>query len=277
MPAQLSIPAALLALDSKELRIAAAAASRGAQVLTEAFEQGVEIRSKEGEAPYNLVSDADVQSEQAIAAEILKAFPTHEILGEELNDGSISAEHLWIIDPLDGTNNFAHGIPHFAISIGYYREGVCRGALVVNPMRKDWYFATETSRAYHGDTEIRVRNSENLREVMVGCGFYYDRGAMMQATLAAVESFFSKEIHGIRRFGTAALDICQVAAGQFGVFFEYKLAPWDFAAARLILERAGGKITDARGKPLKLETSSILASNAFLHQSALAITGQHHP
>lgn len=273
----LVVPAGLLASDSHELKIAAQAAIAGARIILEYYQQGVQMRAKPDDASYNLVSDADVNSEKAIAEVIERQFPDHEILGEEEYAGSIDAEHLWVVDPLDGTNNFAHHIPHFAVSIAYYRQGVAQCGVVVNPVRGDWYFAVRGLGAFHNEHRMRVSQADQLNQVMVGCGFYYDRGAMMEATLAAVHDFFKQEIHGIRRFGTAALDLCHVADGLYGAFFEYQLAPWDFAAGRLILEEAGGSITDARGGPLELKTTSILASNTRLHPPALEITARHHP
>ncbi|GAB5402631.1 MAG: inositol monophosphatase family protein [Aureliella sp.] len=273
----ITAPKHLLSLDSSTLQVAAKAALAGSQIVLDYFERGVSMRSKDDEASYNLVSDADVKSEQAIAHSIRSAFPTHEIAGEEENVGDVTAEDVWVIDPLDGTNNFAHNIPHFAVCIGYYHREAATSAVVVNPVRGDWYYAVRGGGAFHNGQPLGVSNAKSLDEVMVGCGFYYDRGEMMRATLATVEAFFEQQIHGIRRFGTAALDLCQVASGQFGAFFEYQLAAWDFAAARLILEEAGGTITDARGQPLKLQTSSILASNTHLHAAALSITERFHP
>lgn len=253
------------------------AAQRGAAIILKHFERGVEMRSKSDEESYNLVSDADVESERAIAACIQEAFPNHKILGEEEYSGDVDADHLWIIDPLDGTNNFAHRIPHFAVSIGYYDKGQANCGVVVNPVRGDWYWASRGGGAFHNGRRMQVKSAERLDEVMVGCGFYYDRGAMMEATLAAVHDFFKQNIHGIRRFGTAALDFCQVADGLFGAFFEYQLQPWDFAAGRLIVEEAGGKVTDGLGEDLKLRQTSILVSNAKLHSTCLEIVRQHHP
>lgn len=277
MPTPLCCPRDLETTKHATLLVAAKAAMAGGEVILDYFERGVSMRSKAEEASYNLVSDADVESERAIAALIQSEFPTHQILGEEECAGDINAEHLWIIDPLDGTNNFAHHIPHFAVCIGYYHRGEAVSAVVVNPVRGDWYYAHRGEGAFHNNQRLSVNTSSQLSEVMVGCGFYYDRGAMMRATLSAVEAFFEQQIHGIRRFGTAALDLCQVASGQYGAFFEYQLAAWDFGAARLILEQAGGTITDAKGAALQLQTSSILASNTHLHSQALEITSRFHP
>lgn len=232
------------------------------------------MRSK---AISDLVSDADVESEQAIADVIRAAYPGHAILGEETHQAEVSAEHLWVIDPLDGTTNFAHGIPHFAVSIGYYRAGEAVCGVIYNPIRREWYTAVKGGGAFAGERRAEVSRATRLSEVLVGCGFYYDRGAMMEGTLAAVGDLFRQQIHGIRRFGTASLDLCQVGLGMFGAFFEYRLAPWDFAAGRLFVEEAGGTITDCRGGPLPLAQSTVLASNGLLHPAMVEIVGQHAP
>jgi len=258
------------------LRAAFEAAEAGSQVVMDFFRRGVDMRQKEGGVACDLVSDADVQSEQAVAKTILAAFPSHAILGEEENSGSIHSEDLWIVDPLDGTNNFAHRIPHFAVSIAYFHKGQAVCGVVVNPVRGDWYWATRGGGAFHNGRRLLVNSHESLSETMVGVGFYYDRGAMMEATLASIHDFFKQQIHGIRRFGAAALDICQVADGMFGVFFEYQLSPWDFAAGGLILEEAGGKITDGKGNPLPIAKTSVLATNSRLHNSALGIVTRNH-
>jgi len=258
----------------QSLQVAFEAAEAGARVVMDYFERGVLMRQKSD--AFDLVSDADLHSEQAIAKTILAGFPDHAILGEEENTGSIAAKDLWIIDPLDGTNNFAHRIPHFAVSIAYYRDGEAVCGVVVNPVHNDWYWASRGSGAFHNGRRLAVNGQERLDQTMVGVGFYYDRGAMMEATLKSIHDFFKQQIHGVRRFGAAALDLCQVADGLFGVFFEYQLSPWDFAASRLILEEAGGKISDGRGDVLQLAKSSVLASNTLLHPAALEIVRRNH-
>lgn len=249
---------------------AAVAASR---ILLDYFVKGVEMRAKEIS---NLVSDADVEAERAIAGIIKSHFPTHDIMGEEELQATADAEHLWIIDPLDGTNNFAHRIPHFAVSIAYYFRGSAQCGVVVNPVRGDWYWGVAGGGAHYNGELLSVSSESRLDQTMIGVGFYYDRGAMMEATLAAIGDFFRQQIHGVRRFGTAALDLCQVAAGMFGAFFEYQLSPWDFAAGRLILEEAGGRITTGLGEPLPQAKTSVLASNGRLHAAALEIVAKHH-
>jgi myo-inositol-1(or 4)-monophosphatase len=260
---------------SRQLQVAFEAAQAGAKIILDYYHRGVEMRSKGGQE-CDLVSDADVESERAIAKTILSAFPEHDILGEEENSGEMDSEHLWIVDPLDGTNNFAHRIPHFAVSIAYYFRGQAKCGVVVNPVHDDWYWAESGHAAFHNGRKLQVSQETNLSETMVGVGFYYDRGAMMEATLKSIHAFFKQQIHGVRRFGAAALDLCLVADGMFGVFFEYHLSPWDFAAGRLILEQAGGRITDGRGDPLSLDKSSVVASNGHLHQAAVDIVSKNH-
>ena len=261
------------------LAVASRAARTGGEILMGYLRDGVEIRDKTsaGGKSYDLVSDADLESERAIAELLRREYPQHELLGEEDLQGNVDAEDLWIIDPLDGTNNFAHQIPHFAVSIAYYHRGRAMVGAILNPARDEMYTAVRGGGAYRNGHRVQVCDSPSLSSTLIGCGFYYDRGAMMRCTLAAIEEFFRNDIHGIRRFGTAALDLCQVGCGQFGGYFEYVLSPWDFAAGVLFVEEAGGRVTDARGNPLPLEKSSIAASNGKLHGIVTEITGRHHP
>ena len=180
-----------------------------------------------------------------------------------------------MIDPLDGTNNFANGIPHFAVCAAYYRSGVAHCGVILDPMRGDLFTVEQGQGAYWNQERVHVCQSDQLNQTMLAVGFYYDRGPMMQATLKAIEELFQQNIHGIRRFGTAALDLVQVGLGRFGGVFEYELSPWDFAAARLFVEEAGGKITTCQGQRLPLEKTSVLATNGLLHDLMLPIVKKH--
>ncbi len=257
-----------------EFAVAEAAARAGGEVAARYFRDGVTMRSKD---VANLVSDADVEAEHAIAAVIRATFPDHAILGEEAYQGDASAEHLWVVDPIDGTNNYAHAIPHFAVSVAYYHHGQAVCGVVFNPITDDWYTVIRGQGAFHNGKPARVQEATRLDEVIIGVGFYYDRGAMMEATLDAIRDLKHQAIHGIRRFGTASLDLISVGLGRYGAYFEYELSPWDFAAGRLFVEEAGGTVTDARGNPLPLGKSSILASNGPLHAPTLAVVRKHHP
>lgn len=250
------------------------AAKAGGEILKQYFRTDITMRHK---GAVDLVSDADVNSERAIVAAIRSQWPDHSILGEEEQADDINAEHLWIIDPLDGTTNFAHHIPHFAVSIAYYHNGVAECGVVYNPIHDDWYVAQRDQGATYNGQPIRVGSQSKMNEVLIGVGFCYDRGAMMEATLAAMKDCFGQGIRGIRRMGTASLDLAQVACGQFGAYFEYELSAWDFAAGRLIVEEAGGRVTTCNGDPLPLSKTSVLASNGLLHDAVLQIAGSHLP
>ncbi len=264
-------PQARLLLDT-----AIAAAKSGGEVLMSYFRQGVSIRCKNGESA-DLVSEADVNAEQAVIRVIHQAFPDHAVLGEEsATDTDPNLPALWVIDPLDGTTNFLHDVPHFAVSIGYYEHGVPICAVIWNPARGDLYTAFKGHGAHYNGRPIHVSSTDRLDQSLIGTGFHVVRDGKMQATLGAIEELFGENIHCIRRFGSAALDLCQVASGLYGAYFEYQLSAWDFAAGVLIVQEAGGKVTTARGTPILLKKSSILASNGYLHPVMEQIVGKHH-
>lgn len=260
--------------SSPELRVAVQAAQEAGEIVARYYRDGVVMRLKQD---YNLVSDADEDAERAIARVIRQAFPGHAILGEELHQADAEAEHLWIVDPIDGTNNFAHQIPHFAVSIAYHHRGRPECGVVYNPILEQWFTALRGQGAFHNDRKVQAATSARLTEVLIGVGFYYDRGAMMEATLTAIRDLFRQQIHGIRRFGAASLDLCSVGTGSFGAFFEYELHAWDFAAGRLFVEEAGGRVTTCRGEPLPTAKTDILASNGHLHDTVLEIVARHVP
>jgi myo-inositol-1(or 4)-monophosphatase len=261
-------------MHTPELDVAKEAALAGGRVVARYFDEGVAMRFKD---TANLVSDADLEAEKAVVDVIHKAYPGHEVLGEETHKGDVSAEHLWVVDPLDGTNNFAHRIPQFSVSVAYYRGGVAQCGVIYNPVRDDWHAAARGQGAFLNGKAVQVAGHTRLDEALVGVGFYYNRGAMMEATLAAVADLKRKQIHGIRRFGAATLDLCMVGLGQLGAYFEYELSPWDFAVGRLFVEEAGGRVTTCRGEPLSLRKSSILATNGHLHGAMLEVVLAHHP
>jgi myo-inositol-1(or 4)-monophosphatase len=273
-------------MNLRELEIAEKAARAGGEIAARFFRKEFAVFSKSsasGTVAYNLVSEADLEAERAIVAVIRNAFPEHAVLGEELHGGDkvsdsvLDSEHLWVVDPIDGTNNFVHSIPHFGVSVAYYHEGRAACGVMGNPVRDDWFLAARGEGAFHNGLRVRVSDSPRLEEALIGFGYYYDRGAMMEATLAAVSDLLHRNIHGVRRMGAATLDLAYVGMGCFGAFFEYELAPWDFAAGRLFVEEAGGKVTTGRGEALPLAKSSVLASNGFIHDAILEIVAAHHP
>jgi myo-inositol-1(or 4)-monophosphatase len=255
------------------LKTSLEAALQGAIRLIDAFQTDVDVTVK---GTSNFVSSADLAAENAIVTTIREQFPDHAIISEESHSDRADAEHLWVIDPLDGTSNFLHGIPHFAVSIGYYEQGAGKIGVVCNPITADWYVAVEKQGAWHNGQPMLVSRAGRLNQAMISCGFHYDRGKMMEATLATLADLFRADIHGIRRFGAAALDIANVACGQYEAFFEYLLSPWDYAAGAILLNEAGGRITDCSGGALPLGTSSgVCATNGFLHPAMLEQLASH--
>jgi myo-inositol-1(or 4)-monophosphatase len=255
------------------LETATQAAARARAILRDRFHTTVRIETK-GVA--NFVTQADLDSEQVIVETIQQSFPSHAIISEESHSDRADAAELWIVDPMDGTSNFMHGIPQFAISIAFYRNGIPELGIVHNPIHDDWYITVVEQGAWLNGKQQKVAEHMRLDESMLACGFYYDRGRMMQATLDTVGDFFRCRIHGMRRFGAAALDLCMLGCGCFGVFFEYQLHPWDYAAGQLFLSEAGGKATDCDGQRLPLNrASSICATNSHLHEQAMTIIAPH--
>ena len=215
---------------------------------------------------HNLVTEADVAAEALITDLIRSRFPDHKFLLEEgQSTGGSADEHLWIIDPLDATNNFAHNIPHFSVSIAYARGGEVQVAAVLDPTRNELFHAVSGQGAYLNDRCIAVTKSERLEDCIVGTGFYYDRGAMMKKTLDSIHTLFCRNVRGIRRMGSAAIDIAWVACGRYDGFFEYQLEPWDYAADMLLVREAGGRCTDREGRPLAIDSRSVIVSNGSVH------------
>lgn len=253
----------------RSLGVARQAAKSAGELISRYFRDGVTMSEK---GPGNLVSIADIEAEKTIARVIHEAFPDHAIIGEEGHSAPEDSEHLWIVDPLDGTTNFAHKIPHFAVSIAYHERGVPMCAVIHNPITGDWYTATRGEGAIANGRPARVNAHSSIEETLVASGFYYDRGTLMESTFSALQDFCRQGAHGIRRMGAASLDLCSVGTGQFGVFFELQLSVWDFAAGRLFVEEAGGRVTTITGTPIPTAKSSVLATNGRLHEAAERIT-----
>ncbi len=176
----------------------------------------------------------------------------------------------WVIDPLDGTTNFLYGLPNFAISVGLmYKEEIVLG-LVYEVNRKELFYAWKGGGAFCNGIPIRVRNTQDLGEALVATGFPYSKFEMLTTHFSATEDF-QRRTRGIRRWGAAAIDLCFVACGRFDIFFENTLNPWDVVAGILIVQEAGGLITDFRGVQGDLSGREVLASNGYLHVQALEI------
>ncbi|MBN2526338.1 MAG: inositol monophosphatase [Deltaproteobacteria bacterium] len=221
----------------------------------------------------DLVTQADVASERLIQQTILDAFPTHQFYAEESADrAALESEQLWIIDPLDGTTNFAGGIPHFSISIAYAERGEVKVGVVYDVAKGEMFHAVAGEGALLNDSRIGISFASEIHQCIVSTGFAYERGPLMRATLKSIERLFNNNLRGIRRFGSAALDLCWVACGRFEGFFEYSLNPWDFAAGALILTEAGGKICTHNGELYNLNANGIIVATPGIFEQLKDLT-----
>jgi len=218
----------------------------------------------------NLVTETDKASEKLITDFIKKKYPTHGILAEEGSDVNKSSEYLCVIDPLDGTTNFAHGLPIFSVSIGLQKNGETIAGVVYDVMQDIVYAAEKGSGATANSVKIKVSENNNLQHSLLVTGFPYN---IKENPDKALERFttLSKKSRGIRRLGSAAIDFCYVATGVFDGFWEVHLNPWDICAGNLIVEEAGGIVTDFDGKPIDIFTKRILCTNRKIHQMMIEV------
>jgi len=210
----------------------------------------------------DLVTEADYQSEQFLVSNIQRDFPGHTIVTEEAGRLEGLNAHCWYIDPLDGTVNFAHHIPIFSVSIAYSEEGRVLMGVVYDPMRDECFSAERGKGAWLNHTPIRVSDVEQLTDALLVTGFPYEIRTTEQNNLDHF-SYFATHAQAVRRLGSAALDLCYVAAGRFDGYWELLLKPWDLAAGSLICQEAGGVVTDLNGGPNFLQPPcSLIAGNA---------------
>ena len=257
------------------LNTAFKAARRAGQMMIRASGnlEAVKIDSK---AFNDFVSNVDRESEMILVDALKEAYPHHKITCEESGShGKSDAEYEWIIDPLDGTTNFLHGHPQYAISMALLHKGVLQEALVYAPERNDLYMASRGQGALLNDRRIRVSNRVELNRCLIGTGFPVVDQSMMDRYLAILKDFLSKTAGG-RREGSAALDLCSVAVGRLDGFFEFNLKPWDVAAGALIVKEAGGIVTDMQGNDTWLQTGNIVVGNPKVLAQMLQIIGAHN-
>ncbi|MGH7841905.1 MAG: inositol monophosphatase family protein [Candidatus Binataceae bacterium] len=216
----------------------------------------------------DLVTEADREAETAAIEVLQRAFPAHAILAEESGATSSASEHRWIIDPLDGTTNFAHAFPQFCVSIAYERRGELQAAVILDALRRELFTARRGGGARLNGKPIRVTRTPSLESALLVTGFAYDRRERRRFYLAFWEAFMLRT-HGVRRTGSAALDLAWVACGRADAFWEFGLKPWDVAAGALLVEEAGGQVGNMDGTPLDLAAGQILATNRRLHSAML--------
>src|SRR5512146_1015178 len=259
-----------MAVRSALVNVMAGAALKAARGLIRDFGE-VEQLQVSVKGPSDFVSSADLKAEKILKAELAKARPGYGFLLEESGASAGSdSHHRWIIDPLDGTTNFLHGIPHWAISIALERDGEVAAGLVYEPLRDEVFWAEKGAGAFVNDRRLRVSARRNLADSVIGTGIPFrghgDHERYLR-TLSAVMAMTS----GVRRPGAAALDLAYVAAGRFDGFWEFGLHAWDIAAGILLVREAGGYVTDLSGGHAMLSSGDVVAANDHLHLPLAAL------
>jgi myo-inositol-1(or 4)-monophosphatase len=252
---------------SRPLETALAAARAGGEILLGYLDAPLHVEEKGRRA--DLVTEADRESEKAIVRILREAYPDAAILGEEGGTYAGDARERWIVDPLDGTTNYAHGYPFFCVSIGYERDGEMSAGVIYAPLMGEIFEAERGSGARRNGEAIAVSTVQTLPAAMLVTGFKpYDF-----STNAPYFALASERAQAVRRDGSAALALAYTAMGRFDGFWEFDLAPWDTAAGSLLVREAGGCVTDASGGPFALSGRSIVATNARIHGELVAMLG----
>jgi myo-inositol-1(or 4)-monophosphatase len=243
------------------LNIAIKAARRAGGVINRAS-RNLDVLAVREKAANDYVTEVDREAEQAIIRTLLEAYPKHAILAEESGEtgGAGKSDYQWIIDPLDGTTNFLHGFPQYAVSIALAHKGVLTQAVVYDPGNNDLFTATRGAGAYLNDTRIRVSKRTQLKGALVGTGFPFKENQHLDAYLAMLRDIM-QNASGVRRAGSAALDLAYVAAGRLDVFWEIGLAPWDIAAGALLVTEAGGVVGDLQGDDKHMQCGNVIGGN----------------
>lgn len=251
------------------LEVAGKAALGAGKILRKLYGKPHQIRYK---GDIDLVTEADISSENAIIAMLNKAPLRTEILAEESRSiyNEIPAGPVWIIDPLDGTTNFAHGLPWFAISIAYAEKGRSQAGVIYCPVQDELFCGCLDGGAWLNGKPIRVSGIPILDKSLLATGFPYDVRQKPTKVMSALEAVLIRS-QGVRRAGAAAMDLAYVACGWLDGFWEIKLKPWDTAAGQLLLEEAGGKISDFRGGTYSPFIPEILATNSLIHEELLSV------
>ena len=251
----------------KELNVANEAARAAGEILNRMFGKINHIMKK---GDIDLVTEADLEAEKTILHIIRRNFPQDNILSEESGGHKETSDRTWLIDPLDGTTNFVHGFPFFAISIALEIEKQIVLGIVHNPYMDEHFEAVKGGGAYLNKKPIKVSKTRNLKESLLATGFPYDVHENPQRVLGIFREIIIRA-QGVRRPGSAALDLCYVAAGRFDGFWEEGLKPWDTAAGMVIVNEAGGKLTTFEGEPYSPYMKSIVATNPFIHDAMIEV------
>lgn len=259
------------------LNIAIKAARRAGQIINRASNDLdlVKVATKQ---PNDYVTEVDKAAEAAIIETLREAYPNYGILAEESGEtaGKGDAEYQWIIDPLDGTTNFIHGLPQYAVSIALAKGGVVEQAVVFDPNRNELFTASKGAGAFLNERRIRVSRRIKLQDALIGTGFPYRMFDKIDLYLAIFKELAEKSA-GQRRPGAASLDLAYVACGRYDGFWEFGLSPWDMAAGSLLISEAGGLVSDLRGDASYLETGNIIAGTPKVFAPLLKIIENHMP
>ncbi len=260
------------------LTVAQQAARAGGSVIT-ANAKRIGSLTIEQKSLHDFVSEVDRDAEQAIFAIIQAHFPQHSVLGEEYGAaGQAESDYSWIIDPLDGTTNFLRSIPHYCVSIGVCYRGDPCVAVVFDPVKQECFTAVKGQGSFLNDQPITVANLDGLKGALLATGVPYSGTylAKLDGFLATMDGMLREQTSGIRRLGSAALDLAYVAAGRYDGYWEAGLKPWDICAGILLVQEAGGFTSDLQGKHTSLVSGDILAGNARVHADMLTITSLHY-
>lgn len=249
------------------LDTAVAAALAASRLQRARFAEPVSVDMK---GDKNLVTEVDLASEKLIVDHLLQHFPDHGILAEEGDYPAGDGRHTWIIDPLDGTTNYAHGYPWFCVSIALSVAGELLVGVIHNPMTDELFTATAGGGAFRNGSRLKVSQRNPLSACLLATGFPYDCATDPENNFDAFVSF-QKAARGIRRAGAAALDLAYLAAGRLDGFWEVKLKPWDVAAGTLLVQEAGGRVSTFDGSPYEVTNHRILASNGLIHEEMRAM------
>jgi myo-inositol-1(or 4)-monophosphatase len=255
------------------LNIAVKAARRAGAIINRASQDigTLTIKSKN----YNdFVSEVDVAAERVIIDTLKDAYPNHGFLGEESGSSENQSDFIWIIDPLDGTTNFLHNFPQYCVSIALQHKGEITQAVIYEPNRNDLYTATKGRGAFLNDKRIRVSKCDKLQQSLIGTGFPFRDFKHLDTYLAMFKSMLQKT-SGIRRPGSAALDLAYVANGSLDAFWEIGLSSWDIAAGALLVQEAGGIISNLNGKEGWLESGNILAASPKIYDAMVETLAPH--
>jgi myo-inositol-1(or 4)-monophosphatase len=252
-----------------KLRVAAEAALKAGAVLQERYEKPHQIHHK---GAIDLVTEADLASEKLILEILQNNFPGAMILSEESFDSydDLPEDPVWVIDPLDGTTNFAHNFPWFAVSIAFYDKGSSRVGVIYSPIQEELFCATHAGGAWLNDQRIKVSGVNSLQNGLVATGFPYDVQERSDTILAMLKTVLTHS-QGVRRPGAATLDLAYLACGRLDAFWEIGLKPWDTAAGYLLVEEAGGMLSNFNGSLFSPFVPELLASNSLLHKDLIAL------